>query len=80
MSARQALRAAERCCLSIAACKTTMSLYGYVQPRLDEVGTLRRVALLLRGSGRAPLTQPERDAALSVIRERFDEHIERIGL
>ena len=66
-------RAATRCHLAVTSCATTRELYGYFAPVLDEVPTLRRVALLYRGSGRYTLTQPERDIALEIVRERFEQ-------
>lgn len=66
-------RASYRCQLAIVECKATRELYSYFKPALDEKATLRRVALLHRGSGRSQLSQAEKDAALAVLRERFDE-------
>jgi len=67
------IRAAERCHLAIGECSVTRELYNYFDPRLDEMATLRRVARLHRGSGRYQLTGQEREAALEVIRCRFEE-------
>ena len=69
-------RSAERCHLAITTCPDTRELYGYAQPVLDERATMRRVALLHRGSGRAHLSQPEREAALEVLHERFSDYLE----
>ena len=65
-------KAASRVRLAVVVCQATKELYGRAVPALDEKATLRRVALFHRGSGRAHLTQTEKDAALAVIRERFD--------
>lgn len=72
-AARTAARHAENVTLAIKVCPVTKELYGYAEPALDEVATLRRVALFARGSGALALSQDERAAALSVIRRRFDE-------
>ena len=66
------VRAANRCHLAISVDSGTKELYGYAVPVLDEVATLRRVALLRYGCGRHNIPQDERDAALATIRGRFE--------
>lgn len=76
--ARGAQAAARRVTLSLRTCPVTRELYGYGRLVLDETATLRRVALFHRGSGRARLSPDEKDAALEILRQRFDEkHGER---
>ncbi len=65
-------RSAARVRLAVVVCAETKALYGHAVAVLDEPATLRRVSLFHRGSGRAHLAQVERDAALGVIRGRFD--------
>ena len=71
-AAKIAARHAQNVTLAIVPCRVARELYDVYEPALDEEATLRRVALFARGSGRASLTQDERCAALTVIRERFD--------
>jgi hypothetical protein len=67
------LRAARRCRLAVSVDPVSRELYGTTVPVLDEKATLRRVALLFRGTGRYKLSQPERAAALEIVRGRFEE-------
>ena len=62
--------AAKRVSLAVVVDPVARELYGVSDPVLDEVATLRRVALFFRGTGRYVLTQDEKDVALAVIRGR----------
>lgn len=64
--------AAERVSLVISACPVARELYGVADPVLDEIATLRRVALFFRGTGRYVFSSEERDVALAVIRGRAE--------
>lgn len=71
---RQVVKAANRCRMAVKINPEIADLYGYNWPMLDSVATLRRVALLLTGSGRYTLTPDERRVALDVLDERFDSY------
>lgn len=73
---RQVQAAASRVSLKIVVEPVAKKLHGVTNFALDEKATLRRVALFYRGTGRYTLSQPERDAALEVIRDRFDERFD----
>lgn len=61
-------RAAKRVRLAV---RERKNIYGVPYLAMDEKATLRRVALFAWGSGRASLTQEERDDALEILRDRF---------
>jgi len=64
--------AAERVTLVFVVNPVVRELYGVAERALDEVSTLRRVSLFLRGTGAYVLTQDEKDVALAVVRSRAD--------
>ena len=66
-------RAAERVTLAVVVDPVARELYGVTERALDEKATLRRVALFYRGTGAYRLTPEESDAALAVLRARFEQ-------
>lgn len=65
--------AASRVRLAMVVDPVARELYGAATPALDEVATLRRVALFYRGTGAYVFTPDEKDVALRVIRGRAEE-------
>jgi hypothetical protein len=74
-AAKTLVRAASKVTLVRAACPFAREL-GYSKAVLDEVATLRRVALFYRGTGSYRFTPEEKFLALDVIRGRWDEGYE----
>jgi len=72
----QIAKEANRVKLAITGNRTHQELYGCFEPTLDEVATLRRVALFAKGSGRANLNPAERFLALDIINDRFDRRFQ----
>lgn len=69
---QQVSAAAKRVTLVVAVDPVTRELYGTSVPVLNETATLRRVALFFRGTGSYNLSPDEKDAALLVLRGRFE--------
>lgn len=72
-------KAANKVKLVVIPNNVTMELYDTYEPALNMTATLRRVALFVTGSGRTELSQENKETAMVILADRFENFQVKTG-